>query len=118
MERREIRENVFQTEYDVLIVGAGVAGMNCAMHLPTGFRVLMISKGGLRESDSYLAQGGICVLRDPEDFDGYFEDTMRAGHYENDPATVRCYTRARGRIPVPGSSTMPTARAEKLRRIC
>ena len=65
MERREIRENVFQTEYDVLIVGAGVAGMNCAMHLPTGFRVLMISKGGLRESDSYLAQGGICVLRDP-----------------------------------------------------
>ena len=48
MERREIRENVFQTEYDVLIVGAGVAGMNCAMHLPTGFRVLMISKGGLR----------------------------------------------------------------------
>lgn len=90
MERREIRENVFQTEYDVLIVGAGVAGMNCAMHLPTGFRVLMISKGGLRESDSYLAQGGICVLRDPEDFDGYFEDTMRAGHYENDPATVRC----------------------------
>ena len=90
MERKEIRENVFQTEYDVLIVGAGVAGMNCAMHLPTGLRILMISKGGLKESDSYLAQGGICVLRDPEDFDGYFEDTMRAGHYENDPATVRC----------------------------
>ena len=90
MERKEIRKNVFQTEYDVLIVGAGVAGMNCAMHLPSGFRILMISKGGIRESDSYLAQGGICVLRDPEDFDGYFEDTMRAGHYENDPATVRC----------------------------
>ena len=90
MERKEIREKVFQTEYDVLIIGAGVAGMNCAMHLPTDSRILMISKGGLKESDSYLAQGGICVLRDPEDFDGYFEDTMRAGHYENNPDTVRC----------------------------
>ena len=90
MERVKIQENVFQTEYDVLIVGAGVAGMNCALNLPDTARILMISKGGIRESDSYLAQGGICVLRDPEDFEGYFEDTMRAGHYENNPATVRC----------------------------
>lgn len=90
MERIEIQKNVFQTEYDVLIVGAGVAGMNCALHLPTKKRVLMIAKGGLKESDSYLAQGGICVLRDEDDFDGYFEDTMKAGHYENDPKTVRC----------------------------
>ncbi len=90
MEREEIRENVFLTEYDVLIVGAGVAGMNCALNLPPEKRVLMIAKGGLTESDSYLAQGGICVLRDGDDFEGYFEDTMRAGHYENDPDTVRC----------------------------
>lgn len=90
MERKKIRENVFRTEYDVLIVGAGVAGMNCALNLPSRTRVLMIAKGSLRESDSYLAQGGICVLRDADDFDGYFEDTMRAGHYENNPDTVRC----------------------------
>ena len=90
MEREEIRENVFRTEYDVLIVGAGVAGMNCALNLPSEKRVLMIAKGSLKESDSYLAQGGICVLRDEDDFDGYFEDTMRAGHYENNPDTVRC----------------------------
>ena len=50
----------------------------------------MITKGALKESDSYLAQGGICVLRDENDFESYFEDTMRAGHYENDPETVRC----------------------------
>nr|MDE7296357.1 FAD-binding protein [Clostridia bacterium] len=62
-----------QTEYDVLVVGAGVAGLNCALHLPASFRVLVISKGGLRESDSFLAQGGICVLRGHGDFDGYFE---------------------------------------------
>ena len=77
-------------EYDVLIVGAGVAGLNCAMHLPEDMRVLVVCKGGLKESDSFLAQGGICVLRDKGDFQGYFEDTMRAGHYENNPFTVRC----------------------------
>ncbi len=76
--------------YDVLIAGAGVAGLNCALHLPAEKRVLIVCKGGLRQSDSFLAQGGICVLRDREDFAGYFEDTMRAGHYENDPETVRC----------------------------
>ncbi len=88
MER--IREGVFETECDVLIVGSGVAGMNCALHLPEEKRVVMISKRGLKESDSYLAQGGICVLRDRDDFEGYFEDTMRAGHYENSEESVRC----------------------------
>ena len=90
MERKQLQKGVFQTEYDVLIVGAGVAGMNCALHLPQDTRALMIAKGGLRESDSFLAQGGICVLRGEEDFEGYFEDTMKAGHYENDPLAVRC----------------------------
>ena len=76
--------------YDALIVGAGVSGLNCALHLPASLRVLVICKGGLRESDSFLAQGGICVLHDKGDYKSYFEDTMRAGHYENDPAAVRC----------------------------
>jgi L-aspartate oxidase len=30
-----------------------------------------------------LAQGGICVQRDDEDYEPWFEDTLRAGHYEN-----------------------------------
>ncbi len=76
--------------YDVLIVGAGVSGLNCALHLPASYRVLVIAKGGLRESDSFLAQGGMCVLKDKRDYKSYFEDTMRAGHYENNPDTVRC----------------------------
>lgn len=74
----------------VLVVGAGVAGLNCALHLPRSEDVLVVSKSGLKTSDSFLAQGGICVLHDSGDFEGYFEDTMRAGHYENNPDTVRC----------------------------
>ncbi len=77
-------------EYDVIIVGAGVAGLNCALHLPRNKKVLLISKGTPEKSDSYLAQGGICRLQSEEDYDSYFEDTMRAGHYENNPKAVEC----------------------------
>ena len=49
----------------------------------------MLSKEDLASCDSMLAQGGICVLRDENDFDAYFEDTMRAGHYENRVESVK-----------------------------
>ena len=48
----------------------------------------MLSKAELETCDSMLAQGGICVLRDEDDYDSYFEDTMRAGHYENRKESV------------------------------
>ncbi len=73
---------------EVVIVGTGVGGLFCALHLPKTMSVLMISKKEPEESDSFLAQGGICVLRDEKDYDSYFEDTMRAGHYENRKESV------------------------------
>ncbi|HIR99402.1 MAG TPA: FAD-binding protein, partial [Candidatus Coproplasma avistercoris] len=79
--------------YDVIIVGAGVAGLNCALNLPRDKKILIICKDTPDKSDSYLAQGGICRLVDEADYKGYFEDTMRAGHYENNPATVDCMIR-------------------------
>ncbi|MDE6585412.1 MAG: L-aspartate oxidase [Clostridia bacterium] len=75
---------------DVIIVGAGVAGLNCALHLPKNKRALIICKGAPEESDSYLAQGGICRMQGEEDFADYFEDTMNAGHRENNPQAVEC----------------------------
>lgn len=74
---------------DVVIVGSGVAGLFAALCLPQNKRVLVITKEELKECDSYLAQGGVCVLKSIDDFDCYFEDTMKAGHYENDPESVK-----------------------------
>jgi len=68
---------------DVVIVGSGIAGLYSALKLPEDMKVVLITKSDLESSDSFLAQGGICVQRDEEDYDSYFEDTMKAGHYEN-----------------------------------
>lgn len=73
---------------DVVIVGTGVAGLFSALHLSEDKKIVMITKSDLESSDSFLAQGGICVQRDSEDYDSYFEDTMRAGHYENRKESV------------------------------
>ena len=74
---------------DTVIVGSGVAGVFAALCLPGDREVLVITKDELKECDSYLAQGGVCVLRSVDDFNCYFEDTMKAGHYENNPESVR-----------------------------
>ena len=74
--------------YDAVIAGCGVAGLYTALNLPDTMRILMVCKGDMEECDSMLAQGGICVLPDEEDYTSYFEDTMRAGHYENNRESV------------------------------
>lgn len=85
--REAIAADKNRTE-DVVIVGTGVGGLFSALSLPRDKQILMITKVDLESSDSFLAQGGICVLRDDGDYDSYFEDTMKAGHYENREESV------------------------------
>lgn len=73
---------------DILIIGSGVGGLFCALNLPKDKDILIITKEDCEKSDSFLAQGGICMLKDDSDYDSYFEDTMRAGHYENRKESV------------------------------
>lgn len=76
-------------KFDVIIVGTGVAGLFTALSVSPDFKVLMISKDKIENSDSYLAQGGICTLKEPADFDSFLEDTLRAGRYENNQDSVK-----------------------------
>ncbi|MBQ3666104.1 MAG: L-aspartate oxidase [Lachnospiraceae bacterium] len=73
---------------DILIVGSGCSGLYCALNLPRDKQIIIISKADLESNDSFLAQGGMCMWKDESDYDSYFEDTMRAGHYENDKKSV------------------------------
>lgn len=83
---------------DILIVGCGVSGLYCALKLPRDKKILIITKSAAEESDSFLAQGGICVLRDEGDYDSFFEDTMRAGHYENNKHSVDIMIRSSRKV--------------------
>ena len=73
---------------DILIVGSGCAGLYCALHLPKDKKITIITKSAAEESDSFLAQGGMCMLKDESDYEAFFEDTLKAGHYENDRTSV------------------------------
>lgn len=73
---------------DILIVGSGCSGLYCALQLPRDKEITIVTKKGVEDSDSFLAQGGMCMLKDESDYDSYFEDTMKAGHYENDRTSV------------------------------
>lgn len=79
---------VINMKADVVIVGCGVSGLYCALNLPRDKKIIIVTKSEADRSDSFLAQGGMCVLRDEADYDSYFEDTMRAGHYENNRQSV------------------------------
>lgn len=81
-----MEDKIIKTDY--IIVGSGVSGLYCALNLPEDVSILIISKDSFENSDSFLAQGGICVLVNEDDYENYFEDTMRAGHYENNPESV------------------------------
>ena len=61
---------------DIVIVGCGVGGLYCALNLPSDKKIMIVTKSEADKSDSFLAQGGICVLRDETDYDSYFEDTI------------------------------------------
>ena len=75
--------------YDVLIVGTGVAGLYTALNLRDDIRILMITKNTFRDCNSYLAQGGISTSLGIFDEESYFNDTMKAGNYHNDTNAVK-----------------------------
>jgi L-aspartate oxidase len=65
---------------DVLVIGAGIAGLRAALELPTSLKVLIVTKDKIQQSNSAYAQGGIAGVLSPEDrFENHIEDTLRAG---------------------------------------
>lgn len=79
---------------DICIVGSGCSGLYAALQLPKDKQILIITKSDVESSDSFLAQGGICMLKNEADYASYFEDTMKAGHYENDRESVEIMIRS------------------------
>jgi L-aspartate oxidase len=66
--------------YDLVVVGSGIAGLYAALTAPSNVRVLVVSKGPIGASSSYLAQGGLAAAtRGGDSPELHAEDTLRAG---------------------------------------
>ena len=67
-------------DYDVLILGSGIAGLSLALRLPVSWRVALVSKRDIAEGATLYAQGGIsAVLDDADSVTSHVEDTLNAG---------------------------------------
>src|SRR5207245_6821563 len=65
---------------DILVIGAGIAGLRAALAVPPGLDVLVVTKDAIQQSNSTYAQGGIAGVMSPEDrFENHIEDTLAAG---------------------------------------
>jgi L-aspartate oxidase len=77
-------------DFDVLIVGSGLAGLSAALHLAPTHRVAILTKRAMSDGSSGWAQGGIAAVMDRSDsFDAHVDDTLVAGAGLSDPAATR-----------------------------
>jgi len=85
---------------DVLIIGSGAAGLTLALGLAPQKRVVVLAKGGLNESSTYYAQGGVAAVLDAGDsVESHIEDTLGVGAGLCDPDVVR-YTVEESRVAI------------------
>ena len=76
--------------FDVLIIGSGLAGQVAALRLAGHCRVVLVSKRGLEDSASGWAQGGIAAVLDGHDsIEAHIQDTLVAGAWLNDEKVTR-----------------------------
>ena len=104
---------------DVVVVGSGIAGLTCALHLrEAGLHVTVVTKVNIDDGSTRWAQGGIAAVLDPLDTPAaHAEDTLVAGVGLCDPAAVDVLV-DRGPDPgpradpagAPSSTATPTAR--------
>lgn len=67
-------------EFDILVVGSGLAGLTAAYHASKTGTVAIVTKSQLDISNSYYAQGGIAAVASPDDsFESHIQDTLVAG---------------------------------------
>ncbi len=74
------QETIPINNWDVIVIGAGAAGLMTCLELPANFKVLLLNRNTSKVSSSRWAQGGIAsVIRDDDSFDLHADDTLKAG---------------------------------------
>jgi succinate dehydrogenase / fumarate reductase flavoprotein subunit len=89
---------VVRHEHDVLVIGAGGAGLRAAIAASAaGARVAVVSKSLLGKAHTVMAEGGIAAaMANVDERDGWkvhFADTMRGGQYVNHPRMAELHAK-------------------------
>ena len=75
---------------DVLVIGAGAAGLRAALAAAQFGQVIVLSKGELPESNSYYAQGGLAAVMDETDsLEAHIADTLATANGLGDEEVIR-----------------------------
>lgn len=77
-----------KSKYDLVIIGTGIAGLYTALTVDSKYKVMLVTKDKLYESNSNYAQGGIAAALEENDFEKHVMDTLQAGSNYNDAAAV------------------------------
>jgi L-aspartate oxidase len=80
-------------QYDVIIIGAGIAGLYAAINIPQEKKVLIINKAHPWECNTYYAQGGVTTAYNDDDIPSHIQDTLSAGDGLCDKAAVEILSR-------------------------
>lgn len=79
-----------EIQTDILIIGSGIAALQCAQLLSQKFSIQLITKSNLYTSSSYRAQGGIAAVTKTSDtVQLHMEDTLAAGIYHHNEKNVQ-----------------------------
>tara|TARA_Y100001968_G_C19453506_1_gene770414 strand:+ start:5012 stop:6673 length:1662 start_codon:yes stop_codon:yes gene_type:complete len=82
-------ELIENNNWDVIVIGAGAAGLMTCLELPDDLNILLLNRNTSKKSSSMWAQGGIASVVRPEDsFDLHAQDTLNAGDGLCDPKAV------------------------------
>ena len=92
----------FDEEFDVVIVGAGGAGLSAAAHMPKGVKTLLIEKNSIIAGSSLVCDGKFSAANTPDqkkegikDSDEQFvKDLLKVGQGQNNPDVVRALVKA------------------------
>jgi L-aspartate oxidase len=75
---------------DCVIIGAGIAGLRAAIEAANRCNVIVVCKGSLQDSNTWMAQGGIAsVLSKKDTFESHIADTLETGCGINDKKVVQ-----------------------------
>ena len=93
------KNDIYSTNWDVIVIGAGAAGLMSSLELPSNLKILLLNRNTSKRSSSRWAQGGMAAVTRIEDSeDIHALDTIKAGAGLCDPEAVQMFVESAPRL--------------------